>query len=133
MRAKNHLRKQIEEACAGLLYPSETDAEILPFFGPRVGSGVREMLINTVSLKDGEVVEERSFEEVFERLTTIHDWFGEREKARAERFTKLRDLLNENLDDLKVVRIGRIQIDIYIVGIDAVGNLAGVKTKSVET
>jgi hypothetical protein len=42
-------------------------------------------------------------------------------------------LLEENLADLTVFRIGSIRIDIYVVGLDADGNLAGIKTKAVET
>jgi hypothetical protein len=45
----------------------------------------------------------------------------------------LQKLLEENLEDLIVLRTGRIQIDIYVVGLDAAGNLAGIQTKAVET
>jgi hypothetical protein len=41
--------------------------------------------------------------------------------------------LKENLRDLKVYRIGRIEIDIYVIGIDSQNNLMGIKTKAVET
>jgi hypothetical protein len=45
----------------------------------------------------------------------------------------LRQFLEQNLTDLKVFRIGRIRLDVYVVGLDSEGNLAGVKTVAVET
>ena len=53
--------------------------------------------------------------------------------AIAKRFLELQKLLEENLRELKVFRIGRIQLDIFVVGIDKSGSLIGVSTKAVET
>ncbi len=39
----------------------------------------------------------------------------------------------KNLRDLKVFKIGKIQIDVYVVGLDAEDNLLGIETKAVET
>jgi hypothetical protein len=66
-------------------------------------------------------------------LTKIQDWFGEEETATAQKFSALEKLLLENLKDLKVFKIGEIELDIYFVGLDKQGKLAGVKTKAVET
>ncbi len=78
-------------------------------------------------------VEERDFAEFFKRLTEIQDWFGDEEKATAQKFAELKDLLERNLRDLKVFKIGKIQIDVYVVGLEAENNLLGIKTKAVET
>ena len=73
------------------------------------------------------------FEEFFSRLTRVQDWHAEAEKERVRRFLKLRKLLRENLKETTVLRIGRIRIDIYVVGVDRYGKLAGIRTKAVET
>ncbi len=78
-------------------------------------------------------VEERNFAEFFARLAEIQDWFGDEEKATAQKFADLKKLLESNLRDLKVFKIGKIQLDVYAVGIDAENNLLGIQTKAVET
>ena len=120
--------ERLTDACSGLIYISETDAPIVPFFQAK--GEARPDIANSGDAAD---VEERSFSEFFEPLTTERDWFGEAEKKTAKRFDELRKLLEECLRDLKVVRVGRVQIDIYVIGTDAEGNTAGVQTKAVET
>lgn len=130
---KDGFEDVVTKACKGLFYQSETDAEILPFFGGKVTDGAREMILKAAGLKKEAKVEERPFVEFFERLTKIRDWFTEIETENTRRFLKLQNLLQDNLTDLTVLRIGRIQIDIYVVGIDKAGNLVGIRTKAVET
>lgn len=129
----NSFVEKVQELSAGLYYISETDAEILPFEGTKAEAVTKEnILIQTKSAPDAPV-EERIFAEIFARLTAIKDWFGEEEKATAEKFSALQKFLEENLKDLKVFKIGKIQIDIYFVGLGAEGNLTGIQTKAVET
>ena len=128
-RSEDALRR----ACKGLFYPSETDAAIVPFFGGRSEEGTHLTIVNELGLENGNEVEESRFSDFFLRLTRVQDWFGEAEIENATRFLKLQKLLEGNLKDLKVLRTGRIQIDIYLVGIDSDGNVAGIKTKAVET
>ena len=119
---------RIETACEGLIYISETDAPIVPFFESGVVSasqlGRKEGLSETAV---------EPFIGFFQRLTEERDWYGEKEKTIAKRFFELQKLLEENLCDLRVVRIGRVQIDIYVMGTDAEGNTLGFQTKAVET
>ena len=56
-----------------------------------------------------------------------------RDSRKAKRFAALRELLSEDLKNLTVVRVGHIQIDVFIVGENAAGCVAGVRTKAVET
>ena len=127
------LTEQIKNAAAVLWYMSETDAEILPFTGSKADAVTKENLLVQVGKPSDAPVEERDFNEFFARLTEIKDWFGDEEKATAAKFAALKDLLEKNLKDLKVFKIGKIQIDIYAVGLDKDGSLAGIQTKAVET
>jgi hypothetical protein len=131
--ADTSIAELIEKAAEGLYYISETDAEILPFAGSKAESVTKEEFLKQTQNKSDVPVEERNFDDIFQRLTTISDWFGEEEKRKAEKFAELRDLLVKNLKDLKVFVIGKIQVDIYFVGLDAQGNLMGIQTKAVET
>jgi hypothetical protein len=122
------LLDEITKSTTGLTYISETDAAIEPFFAAR---DKEKNIFNRIA--GHQLREEREASEFFSRLTKIRDWFGPREIARAKRFALLEKLLAENLHDIKAIRIGRINIDIYVVGRDADENLVGIKTKAVET
>lgn len=130
---KNGLSRQISEAAAGLFYISETDAEIMAFTGKEATDTNQEtVLIQTGNALDSPV-EEKSFTEFFDRLTKIQDWHGDEEKETVQKFSQLRELLEKNLRDLKVYKIGKIQLDVYVVGLNAENKLLGFKTKAVET
>jgi hypothetical protein len=127
------LPQEIEKISQGLYYISETDAEILPFTGAKTDSVTRENLLSQIESKPDAPVEERDFAGFFARLTKIQDWFGDEESQTAIRFAELKELLERNLTDLKVFKVGRVELDIYVVGLDENGNLMGIKTKAVET
>lgn len=132
-KPKVNLTQQIKTAAEGLWYISETDAEIFPFTGSKADAVTKENLLNQIGKPADTPVEERGFDEMLARFITIQDWFGDEEKATAEKFAALKSLLEKNLTDLKVFKIGRIEVEIYFVGLDAQGNLAGIQTKAVET
>ncbi len=130
---KDSLAKQIQETTADLYYISETDALILPFVGQPAQSVSREAILEQTENAPDSPVEERTFTEFFARLIEIQDWFGDEEIKTAENFLLLKKLLENNLRDLKVYKIGKVQIDIYVVGLDAKNILTGIKTKAIET
>lgn len=127
------LPKLIEGAAAGLYYTSETDAEIKAFVGKYAEVVSKEEILKQTENPPDKLIEERKFVDIFERLTKIQDWFGEEETATAARFTALKELLEKNLKDLKVFKIGKIELDVYFVGLNTEGILMGIKTKAVET
>lgn len=130
---ENELATEIEKIATGLYYISETDAEILPFSGNKAEIvSVEEILKQTANAADT-AVEERDFDEFFGRLTEIKDWFGDEETANAHKFAELKKLLEVNLKDIRVFKIGKINLDIYVVGLDAENKLMGIKTEAVET
>lgn len=127
------LTEKIKKAVEGLYYISETDAEIFPYSGGKTGEVSAETILSQTKTSNNPNVEERDFSQFFERLTKLQDWFGDEEKNIAQRFAELKHLLEENLRDIKVFKIGSIELDIYVVGLDKENNLAGIKTKAVET
>ena len=129
----NDLLQRIETACECLIYTSETDAPVTAFRGSAVAEVTGQIILQQTGGKADAAIREAAFEAFFEQLTAIKNWFGEAETAKAKKFIELKKLLEENLRSLKVYRVGTVQIDIYIAGIDGEGMLAGVKTKAVET
>lgn len=124
--------RDLVDACRGLVFISETDADIQPFVCGETRSRSLRSYLEALQI-EGKEVEEVSYENFFDRLTTEKDWHRALDKKRTRQFSKLRNVLEESLEDLRVIRVGRIRIDIYIVGIDANGRLAGVKTNAIET
>lgn len=124
---------EIGKIVEGLYFMSETDAGIYPFSGKKAAEVSKDEILlqtkNPLNLN----VEERDFVEFFARLIKIQDWYGEEEIANARKFSELKYLLERNLRDLKVFKIGLIEIDIYAVGLDSEDILKGIKTKAVET
>lgn len=131
--AKSDLSAQIKKAASGLYYTSETDAEIAEFAGKKAEAVTADELLKQIEPADKQPVEEKDFDGFFARLTEIQEWFGEEEKTTAQKFADLKIILEKNLKNIKVFKIGKIQIDIYVVGLDTDGNLTGIKTKAVET
>ena len=125
----DRLRKRIQAASEGLVYISETDSTIRPLF-------IRKE--DAASLKDALLllaaqIDECAADAFFTRLTSDHDWHRERDKENVRRFRILKDLLTENLADLRQYRLGKVRITIYVIGYDKDGNVAGVSTQAVET
>lgn len=124
---------EIERTCEGLIYISETDAPVLAFSGQPADMVTADVILQQTGLPAESVVEERDFAEFFGRLTAHHEWHGENETARTKKFLVLQKLLEENLVELKVFRIGLRRLDILAVGIDKDGTLTGITTRAVET
>lgn len=130
---ESELTKEISAAVEGLMYISETDAPIFPFTGRKSPEVKKEFLLAELGLDPDTEVEERGFDEMFARFVTMKEWFNDDQRANAERFQRLKNLLESNLTDLKVFKVGQIRRQIFFVGIDRSGHLAGIRTEAVET
>lgn len=127
------MKQTLKSLTKDLIYISETDAEIVPFVLGKAEMATARVLLEQLGRPSNTPVESVDPEAFFARLTGIKDWYGPRELQRAKRFAELKRFLEAELSELKVFKIGNIQIDIYIVGADKEGRLAGVRTKAVET
>ncbi|MEM1251406.1 MAG: nuclease A inhibitor family protein [Cyanobacteria bacterium P01_H01_bin.21] len=131
MPTTQDLLPELEAACEDLLWRSETDypfeVVVLTAKAHNVQAVIKEdypgdtpMVL--ISLDDffGQSIQERA-------------WFDSRELALVQRYRNLRDLLEATLENLQVYRIGRVEIDVYLVGETEDQQVVGVKTKIVET
>ena len=116
-----------------LIYISETDAPINAVKFRKVSSVSKSEVLSATGNGQTAPVEIVDAEKFFERLTTMRDWFGPRETEMARGFAELKKRIDEELTNVKVFKIGKIEMDIYVVGLDRDGNLAGIKTRAIET
>jgi hypothetical protein len=133
------LTDKLSAAVKDLLYISETDAPFEPFVWKRDAGAdafsepTADAVLRFTGNAPDAPVQEQSEQDFFRVPTTDQDWFGEEEKATAQRFRDLQTLLDNSLKNIKVFKIGKANLDVYIVGVDSDGNLAGLKTQAVET
>lgn len=127
------LNEQIVEIVAGLTYLSETDAPINAFAGQSAVCVTAETLLLQIGRSTDVKIVENDFNDFFAPLIKIQKWFGEDERKMTEKFAQLKELLQTNLIGKKVFRIGKIDLDIFVVGLDSENILRGIQTKATET
>lgn len=112
----------------GVIFISETDAGLEPFVEKQGDQVLREKLRSSA-----EDTEEVSFDMFFDRLTTRRDWHTAADEKRTTAYSKIRKYLEDHLTDLRVVRSGKVRIDIVVFGKTSDGAVAGFRTRAVET
>ena len=138
-KANPDLMNKMKSAIQNLSYMSETDAPFEAFvWQPEAGAGAfSDVSANDVlhfAEKPADApIKEFSTEDFFRQPTADQDWYGDDEKATAQRFRDLESMLASELKNVKVFKIGDTELDVYIVGVTPDGDLAGVKTQATET
>ncbi|RYY67137.1 MAG: sugar-non-specific nuclease inhibitor NuiA-like protein [Chitinophagaceae bacterium] len=118
-------------AADGLFFISETDA---PFGVFQVEPGEdTETALRRLSGKDETAPVEIQEADYFFRNHTRSLDPGPEADARATRFQALLQKLQQTLVDLKVYRIGTIQVDAFLLGTLPDGTRGGLRTRLVET
>jgi hypothetical protein len=131
--SENSVLKKLEDAAKDLLYISETDAPLEPFFWSAENEELTpEFIKQQAKLPDDAPVSTQVLDELFEPVAIEEEWMNDEEIAEARRFQNLQTTLEENLKDVKVFRFGETDLDVFIIGKTDDG-LAGVRTKVVET
>jgi len=129
------LKDEIISLSSDLMYSSESDEKI-EYFEMEVSIDERLSLANFRmynGIRPEIEIEEIDFEPFFKPLIKVEDWFGEDEKKWAEDGLKLKQLLLEKLKEIKILKVGRIEIDVYLFGKSEECKWEGIKTKLIET
>ena len=133
MKNDEEVCRQLRELTRGLLFMSESDypvevvrwegsAELTPEHLRRIAGGDARS-----------PVEERTIADFFRVAAGEQEWKGAAELASAGKYQSLVRLLEDNLRDVRVYRVGAVNIGVYVVGISEEGNWLGVSTRVVET
>jgi spermidine/putrescine-binding protein len=69
----------------------------------------------------------------FAIATAEQNWHSSEDKETVKKYRNLVKIIKDNLTDLKVARIGEIEIDVYIIGKTSSNDFAGLSTKVIET
>ncbi|HEY0324071.1 MAG TPA: nuclease A inhibitor family protein [Pyrinomonadaceae bacterium] len=133
MKTDEQLIKELEQAIAGLLFMSESDYPFQTFLW-KDNVEVTEGYLRELAGKGVDApVTAQSVDEFFRAAVSEPDWKGAEEIAVAKRYQALVGWLKENLSNLKVYRVGEIDIQVYIQGSSGSGSWIGISTRVIET
>jgi hypothetical protein len=132
MKTDEQLMNELREAARGLTFMSESDYPFEVFeWGPAEPT---QDFIRKLSGQDHTAqVETQSAADFFRAAVAEPEWKGAQDLALARRFKSLLRLLESNLSDLKVFRVGTINMPVYVAGRAPSGTWLGVSTRVVET
>ena len=139
----------LEDAIAGVTYPSESDypwtAFALADAAPVTEADVKQAIAGVYVAHDepalvDRAVELRSLAQLMDPLTVMQDWWTDDEVMRAADYQQIRDVLAGSLTNIQVFRFGEKfgdalmgAVDVFVLGETADGDLVGMFTISVET
>ena len=133
MKSAEQLLTELAQATDGLLFMSESDYP----FAPVRWSDQTELTPDAVRRLTGHdesaPIETQSVNDLFRAAAAEADWKSAEQLTIARRYQALMRWLQDNLTDVRVYRIGRVQIDVYIVGRSAADNWVGLQTRVIET
>jgi hypothetical protein len=130
------LQEELERASAGLVYSSESDRPFEFFslrYPGRSSPPQPAEFAKLVGAANTAPAEQRSLVDFFARHTATSDPYDSEAQNIRPRYEALMRVLSTRLRDARVYRLGKIEIQCYIAGLDGAGNLAGLKTVAVET
>lgn len=129
------LKDEIISLSSDLMYPSESD-ESIEYFEMEASTDEKLLLANfrmINGIRPEIEIEEMNFELFFKPLIKLEDWFGDDEKKWARDSLKLKQLILQKLKEIKILKVGKIEIDVYVFGKSERCKWEGLKTKFIET
>jgi hypothetical protein len=119
--AEDELRA-LRQATRGLLYPSESDEPIEVFAWDTKEPDARSAVMARAGRN--KKIEEQ----------TLDDFFGELESSdEADLFKEVHQIILNTLSGVRVLRVGEVQVQIYLIGKTGSGLWGGLHTVSIET
>ena len=124
---------RIAKAADGLLFSSEADYPLEPFAWNETTPFSPETLYKLTTLPLEAPVTKEDIDDFFAPMLDPATGDTPAARKRRTRTRKLVRLLRQNLSDLAVYKLGRVEMPTFIVGRLADGSIAGLRTTVVET
>jgi Nuclease A inhibitor-like protein len=123
----------LKKASQGLTYISETDAPFETFSWGRADDGLTVAKVRKLTKAAARApVTQVALDEFFGPLTEAHDHSPE-EAEDIKKYKGLLQVVNDQLSDATVFKVGKTEQDVYVVGKTEDGEWVGLKTKAVQT
>ena len=129
----DELMAAIARATEDLSFHSESDAPIEPYRWAGDAVPTAAALLKAEGKRADEAVEQLSLHALFDPVTEEQSYWTDEDRAEAQRYKELVALLEGSLGDLRVYQVGKVDIDVYVLGQHPSGQWMGIKTHVVET
>ncbi len=124
----------LKQSSTGLLMMSESE---YPFevinWGSKCEPLTTQKILQITNHPQDSLIEEVELEYLFRNIAFAQEWHDEHQKQEVVKFQTLFNTLKDNLEEIKVYRVGTSSIDIYIIGKTPTDDLIGLSTKAIET
>ena len=130
MQLNQTVEQALKEATSGLLFTSESDEPFEVVHWPNVNDLTKTKMTYICRANPAKEVK---LDDLFADLLQVQDWYGAKEKAIVKRYQNLLSVIKEHLTDIRVYRVGKIRVWIYIMGRCGDRDWFGIRTISVET
>ncbi|OUL24022.1 nuclease [Nostoc sp. RF31YmG] len=132
-KTNSEIVEQLKLASDGLLMMSESEYPFEVFLWEDVAHITPQEVLRRTGHAPDSPTQTISVDNFFSAATTEEDWHGDEEKEMVAKFKALVQTIKLNLANPIVYRLGKVEIDVYIIGETPNGSLAGLSTKVVET
>jgi len=131
----NSITEKFKQTSHDLLMMSESEYpfEVVVWSGQAQEVLTNQKLLELTSHPPDTPIEIVELDYFFRNCAEEKEWHDEIQKQDVQKFQALVKTLKDNLTDIKVYRLGTIDIDVYVIGKTSSGDLAGISTKVVET
>lgn len=125
----------LKESVVDVLYPSESDEKlkVIDWQADHPAPFNTILFRKYIGLTPADRVETLPWEKFFSIVLDEQDWWTDFEKERAEKFARIKSIVQETLTELEYLRAGRVEIEAYLIGKDFEGKWKGLKTLIVES
>jgi hypothetical protein len=121
-------------ALKDLLYQSESDEpfDIIHWKDAGEICGPRQVLVRA-KCPAGTIIRTMTLDDFFKDLVAEKSWHGTEERAKVQKYRRLKDLIVKELKNSQVFLLGQIELSIWIIGKAGKDDWFAIKTKSIET
>jgi hypothetical protein len=124
----------LRNACDGLLYMSDSDEPFETLVWKYSGESLdAEKVLALAAHKAGDSIEEVACDGFFRQMLDQAAAQGEGAAETADKVRALQKVVKDQLSAVRVFKVGKVNIDVYIVGRTRDADWVGLHTKAVET
>ncbi len=104
------LINQLQQASFGLLWQSESDYPFETVYWENV-TDINAKLLQVIDCTPKTKIETRELDSFFKRATEEQEWYDDEEMKECKRYRELVKLLKTHLTDIKVYRVGEVEVN----------------------
>ncbi|MCC0175401.1 nuclease A inhibitor family protein [Waterburya agarophytonicola K14] len=130
---QEQLIAQLNQAVSGLLWLSESDYPWQVVSWQNESNCERHILRQRYNYPPEIEIATTTLDSFFASAILEQEWHDEIEQTETKRYQILYDLLNDNLEDLRVFLVGKTEIDVFVLGKLDRNTVIGLSTKLIAT